>query len=204
MDTMDRTVVPLRIIFGCFHKPIAANSGNSNVPKARRRTPNGTLPSETGSRDTVGNSPIDHTFHPFMLSWKRAMALVRRSANAKGDTNGAARYYIRSYLDFLCNHVKAEKFIRSPKLTLPCLQTLSISQSAIPDEAEKVDFLSPPRYLHVAEPIIFEFVGNTELPEKSKACDCYKFQGMLHHIHAKYSRPTSEEQSLHDEEWNWI
>ncbi|KAL8891839.1 MAG: hypothetical protein Q9215_001164 [Flavoplaca cf. flavocitrina] len=177
MDTMDRTVVPLRIIFGCFHKPIAANSGNSNVPKARRRTPNGTLPSETGSRDTVGNS------------W---------------STNGAARYYIRSYLDFLCNHVKAEKFIRSPKLTLPCLQTLSISQSAIPDEAEKVDFLSPPRYLHVAEPIIFEFVGNTELPEKSKACDCYKFQGMLHHIHAKYSRPTSEEQSLHDEEWHWI
>lgn len=68
MNTMDRTVVPLRRVFGCFHKLIAANSGNSNVPKARRRTPNGTLPSGPGSRDTVGNSSIDHTFHRFILS----------------------------------------------------------------------------------------------------------------------------------------
>lgn len=103
-----------------------------------------------------------------------------------------------------CNHVKAEKFIRSLNLTLPCLQTLSIPKSAIPDEAENVDFLSPPRYLHVAEPIIFEFVGNTELPDKSKACECCKFQDMLHHIHAKYSLPISEEKSLPDKDWHWI
>ncbi|KAL8635497.1 MAG: hypothetical protein Q9226_009352 [Calogaya cf. arnoldii] len=116
-------------------------------------------------------------------------------------TNANARSIIRQRLERTVHFVMAEKSIRRLKFTLPCLQTLPIHESTIPDETQNVDFLSPLKYLRVAEPVIFEFINNTDLSSKSKDCDCCKCQDMLRNIHAKYRLLQGEELSLRDKKW---
>ncbi|KAI4272295.1 MAG: hypothetical protein L6R38_006658 [Xanthoria sp. 2 TBL-2021] len=125
-------------------------------------------------------------------------------AGAGCYTNAMARNVIRGYLEFVGNLVKADRCIRRLKLTLPCLQTLPSCESTIPDETANVDFLSPLKYLRVAEPIIFEFVNHTGLPSRSQACPCLKCEDMLKNIRAKFGRLEGKEMSVRDEKWQGI
>ncbi|KAL8849751.1 MAG: hypothetical protein Q9221_005295 [Calogaya cf. arnoldii] len=115
--------------------------------------------------------------------------------------NAWARDFIRRRLETIVHIHMAEKSLRRLKLTLPCLQTLPIHEPTIPDETQNVDFLSPLKYLDVAEPVVFEFLKNTDLSSESEHCDCFKYQEMLQHIHAKYGRLQGEEMSLRDKKW---
>lgn len=127
-----------------------------------------------------------------------------RDARAGCYTNAMARNVIRGYLEFIENLVEADRDIRRLKITLPCLQTLPQCESTIPDETENVDFLSPLQYLRVAEPVIFEFVDNTGLIGRPRACSCLKCEDMLRHIRAKFSRLKGGKMSGRDERWQRI